>query len=260
MSHDVWSAVVSPLPLPLSHMCGITRAGIKPLDFTVLNLFYLSFAGRLCFTEETHHLSAGPENKRHFAPCLWMKGYMLQNYYRAKPSYASRVRECNIGGITVSFMYSGNILYWSHTTPSSLLWHTLGWRAKENLRVWIWFSTLNPISSPFFVFFSHLKRPAIEKCTSVRKKGILTFMLCPLTSAVLQKSDKHCWIKSIEPAQLSFCCACRNIIPTCNFAKKKKRWCSQKGNWLNIHPVPCLALLQQKQCQWAEKVSLICPS
>lgn len=117
MSHDVWSAVVSPLPLPLSHMCGITRAGIKPLDFTVLNLFYLSFAERLCFTEETHHLSARPENKRHFAPCLWMKGYMLQNYHRAKPSYASRVRECNIGGITVAFMYSGNILYRSHTCP-----------------------------------------------------------------------------------------------------------------------------------------------
>lgn len=58
----------------LSHMCNITRAGIKPLDFTALDLFYLSFAGRLCFTEETSHLSAGSENKGRFHTSSWMDG------------------------------------------------------------------------------------------------------------------------------------------------------------------------------------------
>lgn len=55
-----WHHAGHPLPPQmLSRMCVITTAGIKPLDFTVLNLFYLSFAAwRLCFPAETHHLSA----------------------------------------------------------------------------------------------------------------------------------------------------------------------------------------------------------
>lgn len=64
-------------------MCGIIRAGIKPQDITVLNLFYLSFARRLCCTEETRHLSAGPENRGHFPTFLWMKGCKLQHNCRA---------------------------------------------------------------------------------------------------------------------------------------------------------------------------------
>lgn len=42
----------------LSHMCVIISVGIKPLDFTVLELFYLIFVGRLFSTGVSRHLSA----------------------------------------------------------------------------------------------------------------------------------------------------------------------------------------------------------
>lgn len=42
----------------LSHMCVIVSVGIKPRDFTVLELFYLIFAGRLFSTGVSRHLSA----------------------------------------------------------------------------------------------------------------------------------------------------------------------------------------------------------
>lgn len=73
-----------PSPQMLSHMCGITRAEIKLQDFTVLNVFYLSFAERLCFTEETHHLSAGPENRGHFPAPLWTKGIYVAEQLQSK--------------------------------------------------------------------------------------------------------------------------------------------------------------------------------
>lgn len=43
----------------LSHMCVIVSVGIKPRDFTVLELFYLIFAGRLFSTGVSRHLSDG---------------------------------------------------------------------------------------------------------------------------------------------------------------------------------------------------------
>lgn len=42
----------------LSHMCVIVSVGIKPRDFTVLELFYLIFAGRLFSAGVSRHLSA----------------------------------------------------------------------------------------------------------------------------------------------------------------------------------------------------------
>lgn len=65
--------IVHPPPPPsqmLSHMCGITRALVKPQDFTVLQLFYLSFTRRLLLTAEIPHLSGGPENRGHFPACF----------------------------------------------------------------------------------------------------------------------------------------------------------------------------------------------
>lgn len=45
-------------PQMLSHMCFIISVGIKPRDFTVLEQFYLIFAGRLFSTGVSRHLSA----------------------------------------------------------------------------------------------------------------------------------------------------------------------------------------------------------
>lgn len=94
-----WLPLVTPSPQMLSHMCDITRAGIKPQDFTVLNVFYLSFTERLWFTEENPPICVLDQKIENISFRLYGRWeYMLLNKCRANAAYASRVRGC----ITVS--------------------------------------------------------------------------------------------------------------------------------------------------------------
>lgn len=90
----------------LSHMCVIVSVGIKPRDFTVLELFYLIFAGRLFSTGVSRHLSACDGEAAAVAAVvaaavaaslpLYRVGRVTTRHHKRSTQPPGRVRGCGV--------------------------------------------------------------------------------------------------------------------------------------------------------------------
>lgn len=82
-------SLFTPLPQMWSHMCIIIRGGIRSQDFTVLKLFYLSFAVRLWSTEANPPSVCRATEDISVFEAKWINN-------RVDSDFALRVRRCTL--------------------------------------------------------------------------------------------------------------------------------------------------------------------